>query len=518
MSERVYALVQGQVVPVMKFDYSITLDVANQFSIEVPIADLQNYRNIKNQDVSVYCGEQLIISGFVFERISLKIVDNEVLVGELKCYDDLGRLTCDPSITTLSTQDELLVTTIDTILGSASLAWTRVNVNFTNELTEVSTIDLRGKETLFAQLVELVKSIPQLHIRYGGIDGLGNRVLEVGEFNDITSQFMQGTNLIDLELQPLQDTQYSRIVAIGGIGRDEKINLNLATQDARYAGDALVAQYPVSANASGDFEINDTLSTANCGISKTFNLQKTNNEGAVSDADKIEAGYALWHKAIAFLQSKGDFDTYTGSIITNQIPNIGDRAWLTGQVFERAFNELTFCYDKVPTFSVSDNYRIVKLSTKLDKYKSIDEFGCVVNDDEFIVDFEITNGEEAQDFDDTMQLNEDNNNKFSDTLPTSNVVYQTQSVTNDGIGNCANAPIVAGFTFTFTPTGFTASQTVVTATIASSNPNNIQSVVVQNPTINPTQDLILCVSDVAGDLSTLAIGQEISVTVAFSYS
>lgn len=514
-----FCTIDSKIVSLLKVNIKQTLDEVGSFTIEIPSSEI-DIRNIRGAEVIVYRNNTQLISGYVHERIGFTLKENGNVNAKLKCFDELGRLTREAAITTLHIQDTLVTTVIDNILSASQFtSWTRTNVNFENSATETVTIDLRSKDTMFSQIVEVVKAVPSLHLRYGGVDSFGARVLEIGNFNQITEQFTQGVNLQELQMSPLQETQYSQIYAVGGLSGDTRVTLANALADPRYATDPLALQFPIKVNPiSGQAYIDHLNSNVENAISKSFNFQKTNNETDVTETEIAEAGYSLWKKAISFIQSYGEFDTYTGAVITNRIPLVGDRAIISSVATERAFNELTMSYDEVEVFEVLADLRIVGVETSLEEYEMIDEFALARLNNEIIVDFEVTSGEQAQEFDESIILSDEPISEGTSEANLNLFPVQLVEVAHFGsaVNDCSGGGITNGklFQFDFTPP---VGATGISYVIVGSTPSNALSTINQSPLVGGTP-LILCVAPSNGAWNTLSATEEIAFRVLYSFS
>lgn len=405
MASQIIARIDGRDYNIIDGSLNLTIDQANSFEITLLANEFLNYRNARFKNIEIYEDGQLLVSGFIDKSAKLKMSDDKNIVISLKCLDELGRLTLVRAKNDAHYQDQQVLAIIADLF-SVTTGWVTVLDNFIDPLIE-TTIDLRNKETLFAQIVEAIKSTPNVHLRYGGIDNSGNNILEIGYFGTVEYRAMQGVNLTDVTVDYPSNKVYLTVEAFGNISGDTKIDLQDALSDARTVAHPDYANFPISQDPITLAWIitNNTISQG-ANIRKSFNIVKTKNDSPPTPTEIAEAGYALWLKAVRFMQTATDYETYSGDMFLEQheIPKVGDNLYLKSVVKEPVYDSFSGkIISNITTFSVDDVFRITKL-----KYKFGEQIEVILDDfklsNKRVIGFDVTSNDEAEEFDPEIEL------------------------------------------------------------------------------------------------------------------
>ena len=399
-----------------KIDYEIesgsidySLDSANTFSINILASEFTNWRNINGIDVEIFSNDTSLISGFVDKQPQLSIKEGTPLIVNIKCLDELGRLTLERAKSTAHYQDQQVVGIINDLLTSVAANWTVSIVNMVDPLIE-TTVDLRNKETLFSQISETIRSVPDLHMRYGGIDGVtGEYVIEIGNFGDVTERAIQHLNLFDLNLQFNTNQVLLTVESFGDLTSTTRINLNDALSDVRTTAHPDYAQFPISQDPITLVWIcTNTAISYGSNIRKSLNVVKTKNDIAPTAAEIAEAGYALWLKTVRIMKSSIETETYSGTFLSPNIPKIGDKMRVKSTVKEPVYDAFSGkIVEDIETFSVDDDFRIIDLKHKLgEKYILQDVLSFNFEQNYNAFDFSVTSNDEAELNDPELELYE----------------------------------------------------------------------------------------------------------------
>lgn len=516
-----YAIIDGNLVYIEDGSISYELDAFSTFSITVPAQSI-NARTIKGKSVRVFINGKLIISGFVNEKPSYKIDNFKNTLVEINCYDDMGELSCKRAKSNAHYQNELVTDIVDNLLLGVN--WVADYSTFNTKLTEKITIDLRDKETLFAQIVESVKSVPRLHLRYGGKNSFNQNIIEIGEFNKIKEQAYQGTDLTELSLQASSTLIYKIVEAYGGYSATQRITLLNALSDPRTTSHPDFVNFPIVQDpVTSTYYVENLLIDEGCELVKNFELTKTENNEQPSAQEIYEAGYALWRKVVRFLQSTTDAEIYSCSLIRKNVPKVGDRIFVSASVFESAYDELGLNRQDVKVFEVQDSFKITKIETSLEKYQIPEEFSYEDFDNVLVFDLEITDGEDAQLYDSELELYDRLDKPAvvpnADVLKISPIITLTQQKTGGMPANCNfNGVSNTGIQFVFDLPTPPIWATKVFYAVTGQDPSNLRYELVQYNQNNPSQDIILCVAPSSGSWSSVTLGQVYTLQIIIYYT
>lgn len=442
--------IAGKRVPVLSASLNETLDQAGEFDFTVAAVHLPNYRTLGDADVALYEDGNLLVSGIVNNVPSLEINDNEVLTVKFTCFDELGRLTFLRSKSDGHYQDSVLTGILNNLLTVAP-DWQLTDTSTMVDNLITTTIDLRPKETLFAQIAEAIKSVPDVHLRYGGYNAAGGyHELHIGYFNAITTRIVQGENLVKLKLKSNSSRKYRLVESYGNRTTGRRITLADALNDARTTSHADYARYPISYDAVvGAYVVTDVNATSGGEVTKTFELQKTKNDKIPNAVEQAQAGYALWLKTVRFMKENSEYESYSASVWLAEKPQIGDKAYVRARVVEDLRNPVTQQITEVETFSVDDYYTITNVKTSFER-------GKLPNGTEVVLyDLELTTNDLAEKTDPILELYErlEQGSKFDDTAAQNGLNIPAPVVVSHGPGvaaDCNHSGANTGKLFVFT--------------------------------------------------------------------
>lgn len=517
-SDNFYAIVGGRIVELIDGSIDYELDAIDSFEVTA-FAENLNYSSVKGSDISVYKNSDILISGIVIDRPQFAYKDDEKYVFKLKCYGELGRLSCYRARTSGHYQDQTIEDIIDNLLFPYSLEWELQLVNYPDYLTDVTTIDLRGKETLFSQISEVVKSVPNLHLRYGGKTLAGKHILEVGRFDELLYSAKQGENLQKLELINNSSKTYSIVESYGGFTDTRRITLEDSLSDARTTAHADYTNYPIVLDVpTGTYYCENLLKPNNCAISKKFELTKPSNNDAPTAAEVTEAGYALWRKTVRFMQQNQERESYKATVFSERKLTLGDRIQVSAKAIETVYNELNFGVEEVPVMETNGDFKITKIGVDLETFLRPNEMEHkIVYGYNYTI--EITDGEEAENFDSEVELYD-----RTETIVSAANAYKISKIyeitdTHDGIeaADCNFSGANTGKTYTFPLPPAPAWANFVYFTVSSLSPSNARYVIQYYDATDLVSDILLCVAPNGGTWATLGSGNEISVTVSIYF-
>ena len=381
------------------------LNAVSDFNITL-VANEIDYNNVLYEEVGIYYAGELLISGYVDKRPTIQVGNSNTLTVNLQCVDEMGRLTCRRAFRQSHFQNVTLSAALTTLIGSTSDWILDTTTLSATSASEPITIDLREKETLFAQITELISLVPGVHIRYGGFDGT-DHILEVGSFNELTTYANRNFNLLDINLEPQENRYYKVIEAYSGITDGKKIRLNRAATDARYLASPYITQFPITQDLSdGAWIVTNTLapSGVECSIRKSFKSIKTENDVVPTAAEKNDVSYSLYLKSVRFLKESEPADLYTLKMTDVNIPTVGNRVHIYVEIEEPIFNSLfgsVVSYTSV--FGVNADFRMTRISLNLkDIIETLQD--SVDNEREFTFDITASSNDELGFYDAELEI------------------------------------------------------------------------------------------------------------------
>lgn len=492
-----------------------TLDQAADFTIEVP-ASLIDSANIRYKPVQVWVGDQLFVSGIVTDRPSLTLSKDSAIMASLRCMDELGQLALlYRAYGRAHYQNELLIAVIQDLLQKMTGgAWVLTDTSTMVDPSIRTTVDLRSKESLFAQLAEACKSVPQVHLRYGGFSG-GVHTIEIGAFGQLTEHFEANINNLTVDYGGKES--FSIIEAYGGQSGGRVITLADALSNPETTSDPLYARFPIVFDPiTNTYYVEDTHSQSPGQVTRQFTASKTQNDDFPSAPQLQEAGIALWRKAVRELMNYGEYAVYTGDVILPRIPKVGDKARLRAWVSEPVYDPVTLTERPVETFRVDDILKISRVAYDLNQHESnSQELG---NETVYVFNVEVTTNDEAEIVDDDVYLTErlQDNNTMDNLV---NVIGHSQPIPatlTHGPGDAADCDFDGpntGKLYTIaSPTPPTGMSNVQVSYAVS--PANARSRVVSYPS-TVGQPLVLCVAPPVGSWPPASL---ITVVATFFFS
>lgn len=353
----------NQYLSVFSADIKSTQNEAGTFTVEVAKADLSvEPEDLFLEAISLYFNSQLLISGIVdsFEKVKQ---DDTILI-KLNCLDEVGRLTTIRAKSDAHYQDQLLTFIVSDLLSSTA-DWQIGDTSTMVDSSITTTIDLRNKEFLWAQLVEVVKACPDVFIRYGGYSTvLGKHLLDMGEFNNNSGiRLVEGQNLTSLEYESSFVRPYYEIEAYGGRSGSERATL----QDALDHDPTLSTHpdFPI-VTSGGKLVVRDNAVTRGLTAVKEYSANKTKNDLIPEDAQRKEAGYALWQSVVSDMKKSSVGGKYKVECVEQPFDNfqpyvvsVGDRVYVAADVKERVLQIATGLPSWETLLSIQQMLRVI---------------------------------------------------------------------------------------------------------------------------------------------------------------
>jgi hypothetical protein len=504
----------------VKFAY----DEAGTFSVKILAKEI-DWQNLFGNDIELWENGTLIVSGFIDKRPQLTMGKYADVVVDLKCLDEIARFTMYRAKSTAHYQDQQVISILNDLITTAGINWTVTLVNMIDPFIE-TTVDLRNKESLFAQISETIRSVPDLHMRYGGVDSIsGDYILEVGNFGELTEEAVQNFNLFDLKLKYSTNKIYKTCESFGDSTNTNRIDLFDALSDARTIAHPDYAQFPISQDvATGAWICTNTAVSFGYEVRKSFNVIKTKNDVVPTPAEVAEAGYALWLKTVRFLKKSASYEVYSGSLAVKTISQIGDKIRIKSTVLEPIFDSVTgTIIEHHETFSVNDTFRLTDVSYEFSKASLPSLLDNAITEEYHIITFEVTSNDEVEIVDSDLELyerlerfdNYDNSTGSAEFYP-----VQTTSLTygNADAADCNAAggvpPPSDGKNYTMASPAYPGWVTNVTTWYTISENGRIKQL---TEPVAPGSSWVACVQDDTG-VWPPPIGQDITITVYWFFT
>jgi hypothetical protein len=493
------ARVGGFDFPVSNFSASWTINEVNEFSFTLQLVDFQatGMSDAYLQDASLQFHGEELVTGFVYDDGDREIDQQGIVMVNFHCYGEIGRLICKRKKTDAHYQNQPLVFILTDLLNLGTTDWELGDASTMPDPLVATTIDLRNKETRFAQVIEAVKSVPELFARYGGYNtGTGRHQVDIGQFGTLyTPGLLQGDNLVS-EIRRNKSThrRYKVIHGTGGKAGDTVITLEHASL---YDPSLLThPDYPIS-NVGGDWIVTNNLIGLGCEISKSFSGIKTANDTVPTAIETYEAGYALWQRCVRYFEENQDSVSLSANGVLPSTPLPGDNIRVKGDVWETFYDALSETFERFSTFDVDDEYRITNVSLSIGDDVAFDSQSESV-DHRLTYAFELSDSMYPEDYDDELLLYEkverfDQQDSSAALVPI-NIVVDSDTQGPGVPSNCTQTfPVYNGRTFSVPlpvpPAGVT--QVSVTTSIDPAGGADIE--ITQYPAL-PATGLQACVS------------------------
>lgn len=310
--------------------------------------------------VSLRFQDRILVTGIVSDKEAEISMNQESLVlATVYCWDELGSLHCEGALSDAHYQDERVRDIISDLLDANTTSWQLGDTStYVNQRT---TIDLRSMEGRWAQVVEMVTSVPDTSVRYGGFNtGTGRQMLDVGGFGaSHTEGVIQDRNLIEITRNKTTNERLRRIEGFGGKSGEEVITLQRALNyQPSLATDP---NFPII-NVGGYFFVQNNAITNGCVRRRDYDLHKTENEEPPTEAELNEAGYALYQHIVRDLKKNVKYESYTvRCTLEDPAPLIGDKILVKGSVKEIIYDQNTEREILVETFSIGNEFFVTKV-------------------------------------------------------------------------------------------------------------------------------------------------------------
>lgn len=476
-------------VPYIKANYKIQVRQTGEFQVTIP-AQIVRAVELRYRNVSLYWNDGVFVSGFITRVVSSELAKNEPFTYTLTCMDELARLAMYGRADSNAYYENRTATyIIGQLLHYArrqGLPWYITDVSSMAEPDGLYTVDLRNKETIWAQIVELANVIPDFNVRFGGYnESLDLYELHAGAFNQVTSQLIQGDNLTRLKGQPNTKDIIRIIEPVSG--GNNPLTLNTPPSIPLTSG------YPISTDSNGRAIVTRTATPAGGAVLKKFSNIQTRTDSPTPTEIQNTVN-SLYLRAVAFLDEHQFYLSYTGEAELPAPPRLADLARVRSTVEEPIYDPFTERVTRyLPTFLVDENFFILGYSVDIEAPTI--EFIPFTERTRPLLGYsiELSNLSYLENTDPTLDVF-----KELDTPPQSAISSSDPGLKGTTDVVIALGPLLAPdcgtgklFTFPLPAVPMGASHVICTFRMPSGNHARI----VQMASVGPNADLILCVNE-----------------------
>ena len=323
-------------LPLIDFEFTETQSEVGQIDFSFRSEDFES--DILYASVEFIFDGVVVISGIVVDPAELQL-SGSIITTKVRALTELGRLTTRRAKKNSHYQNVSIVAIIEDLLATTG-DWAIGDTSTMIEPDAKTTVDLRQKETLFAQIAGAIAVVPKVFMRYGGYNSItGKREVDIGYFGeDIESFVVQGENLFDLKIERRTSWPMRIIEAYGDISDETQISLNDALSNPDTLAHAEYATYPISYDALGEvYIVTNTLISNGAEAVKNYRMLRTKNDASPTEAEKQEVGYAVWRRAVRDFQF-ADANSYAvkAAFPLDNVPILDNKVFVIGQVHELA--------------------------------------------------------------------------------------------------------------------------------------------------------------------------------------
>lgn len=453
------------------------------------------HREVTGQD---YWGEDAaliedgveLITGIVYDGPIAEMDENGVAISTIYCYGELGRLMNLGAFSKGHYQEQAIISILGDLLNVLTDDWKLGNVStMINPLVQ-TTIDLRPKETRWAQVVETVRSVSRCSVRYGGFDAVtGRYMIDIGAFGELIAEpLIDGKNIVRGTLKQVRQ-QAERLRVLEGYG-GKAGDVIVSLEHAQGYNNELIGnhpQYPVRFQGVPNNPERNWYTCTDLSVDRgvtrrrDFNVYRTQNDTEPSLEEILAAGFALWQRCVREFERNKPAEIYSCEAILAEHPAVGSTIRLKADHVERSYDMVTQLERIVPAFSVDGVYFISEYSLKLD-------------DDVRVYHLTLTDSPYEIEVDDNLQVYErlENYEKFSSIglSPFSSQIAQV-AINHNGVASDCTANTNPGKVFNVPLPAIPPGATSVFYTYTTDPASDVQVTVTQVPTLS--LPLIACV-------------------------
>lgn len=353
------AVINNESVSIIDGTLDWTQNEPGQFDITIAAIDMSITPEV-GSTISIYSKENLLMSGFVFDIPTPEYNQNGITTWSLSGLDNLGLLSVARPKSEAHYQDTSVTNIIQTLLASSD--WYLSDTATMEDPSVKTTVDVRSKESLWAQIRTVIDNVPNLFIRYGGFNSvLGKHALQLGSFG--TPQPHIGA-VVDYTAQFPVYRPYKIVEAYGSVSGGVIVSLKHALDNPETTAHSDYVNYPIVQD--GDvYYVDDLTKESGFEIRKEFGAVKTKNSGVSSTIQRREAGFALWQKTVRFCQENAEYKSGKLTAYLSDIPSVSNTYWVRQKTDDYKFDPMWQITRYRNTFSLEGWLRLTSASINL---------------------------------------------------------------------------------------------------------------------------------------------------------
>lgn len=454
------------------------------------------------QEVNVYRDGVLLVAGIVRTPTPVALFNGDTLTPvtlRLKCDNFLGLLEAEAGAE-LHFQSTLVSVAVAQLLSRVvDSSWA---IGDTSSLNDVQiTLDVRGAETIWSQLQDVVKASKNItFLRYGGRLNDGTHLLDIGYFRQPQdANAIAGFNILEApRLNEPSREPIKSIRPISGATSDTPVDLDLALAlDGSLSSSTQDYQILIGTGVV----LNNTINKG-VRLTKTYSGIKTENINTPTIVEQQQAALGLYNRCVAEFETSKPYIAFTINCALERKPKIHDMLYVKSPVYDRVYDQYTEEYEDILVYEIEGRFRIVSIAASYNEAQSIidDITGETIYNEVYTI--EVTSG----DLEDQSEIAEiiferlDKRNQF-DTLSSAEVpqtpfiIPQSSSVPVGTPFDCEVSMNYFGVEIEF-PVPFINNATTASFAVTSVSPATCRVTVIQAGNIS--QNAILCVSGANG--------------------
>lgn len=465
------------------------------------------------QAIQVYSDAVLLASGIITEAMPASY--GSIAIKAEDEFGRLGKIWSDPGA---HYQGALLTDALSDLLTLPELpyGWELGDTSTMIDPDVTAVVNARSKEKLWPQILEIVESVPQTYVRFGGVNSTNGRLrLDVGFFGE------QPNGVYAYEDENIYGTPKIKRTPVEPIKKLRPKGGKAGSRIIKLKGtETETPGFPILQDAvSGEYYVENSALSVGVSVAKTYSEIRTSNEEPPTTEEINEARQALYNQTVRELTVSGEQEVVNLDVVLSSVPAIGSMIYIRSKAMAQIYDTLTRARRYAAIEHVEGWFRITKVTFDFAKTAGA---ATVYNrwlqsaTDAILVSLECTTGEAVADYDPLQYLadklqNQDEDEGYGAGIGLGGsflVSVRHSSVASDCVKGATDGKL---FTFPLDPEPSEV-VTRVEYRILSASGISKNSVVQEPDTNNP---LILCATS-QGDTAWDTLS-DVTITVEYTY-
>lgn len=510
-------LIAGLEIDVVDFDLNYKGSKIPQFKLTIESHHFPSdaeQQGLLFESLTVRRGAEELVSGIVAEMPKPELRTGVHGFLKLTCDISLGLLYLEMAAP-LQFQNVSISTAIALLLAETQdSTWALSDTTSLSD--DTITIDVRNRETLWAQ-IEAIRKVAQtpFYLRYGGFSA-GIHQLDMGSFGDEDRRMfaLKGDNVVgNPKYSQPSRLPIKEIRPISGKVNGKPVALSNALNiDPTLATDP---DYPLS--ASTESIINNTISKGRR-FRKPFTEIKSANDDIPSQDEINQVAMGLYRRAVREMMASAPYKVIRLDVALETAPSIFDKMYLDIVARQDVYDDFTQSLVATNALAIQGWFSLMEWSMKGDEHfagikdVSRDFVGMQ------IYKLELSNGLDIEQISETsMIMDSTRSNDLEDNDGLVSGAFAQALVTvnhNNEVADCNWSGANTGKEFEFPLPSIPSSATAVSYSVRSTDPDTVDFNVTQVPTL--LDNLILCAS-AAGPLAW-TIADDVTIEVIYTFT